>query len=221
MDKKFIFFAICMVFLMPSVSIGQFNTILPKKKIEIKKEKETPPPVLEENVPVVDTTSHKKDELKFENVMPVDVDTTANVNVESLLGYIALPLDTIIITSRYGKRTPPCKGASSDHKGIDLDGNKSMVRSVMPGKVKKVGSNRTLGNYIIIEHGDFISIYGHLSSVLVLSRQYIAAGQIIGITGCTGICTGDHLHFGLKYKNDYMDPEPFIMLAHRIHNREK
>ncbi len=131
-----------------------------------------------------------------------------------------MPLDTITITSKYGKRTPPCKGASSDHKGIDLDGNKSIIHAVMPGKIKKVGSNKALGNYIVIEHGDFITIYGHLSTILVLARQFVSAGQIIGITGSTGISTGDHLHFGMKYKNEYMDPEPFIMLAKDIMERK-
>lgn len=218
MYKKSIFFVLIVFFLLPNAMMAQFNTLLPKKKIEVKKENETPPPVIEEPVVVVDTTSQSQQKVEFEEVMPIAADTTSNLSIESLIGYVSLPLDTIVITSRYGKRTPPCKGASSDHKGIDLNGNKSMIKAVMAGRVKKVGNNRSLGNYIVIEHGDFVSIYGHLSSSFVLSRQYIAAGQVIGITGETGVCTGDHLHFALKYKNEYMDPEPFIVLAQKIHS---
>lgn len=214
MYKKMIFFTAMVFFLLPMTSKAQFNTILPKKKIEIKKEE----PVAEvvKDTASISDNSQKNKEKKFEEVIPVD--TTSTENFESLVGYIALPLDTIVITSRYGKRTPPCKGASSDHKGIDLDGNRSMIKSVMAGKVKKIGNNRGLGNYIIIEHGDFVSIYGHLSSILVVSRQYIVAGQVIGVTGSTGVSTGDHLHFGLKYKNEYMDPEPFLFLAKKINS---
>ena len=218
MYKKSIFFVLMVIFLLPNVTSAQFNTLLPKKRIEVKKESVTPPPVIEESVAVVDTASQRQEKVEFEEVIPIAADTTSNLGIESLIGYVSLPLDTIVITSRYGKRTPPCKGASSDHKGIDMDGNKSMIKAVMAGRVKKVGNNRSLGNYIIIEHGDFVSIYGHLSSSFVLSRQYIAAGQVIGITGETGVCTGDHLHFALKYKNEYMDPEPFIVLAQKINS---
>lgn len=216
MYKKMIFFAMMVIFMFPMATKAQFNTILPKKKIEVKKEAAVVEAV--KDTVSVSNVSPENKEKKFEEVMPVNVDSTSIVKYESLVGYIVLPLDTIVITSHYGKRTPPCKGASSDHKGIDLNGNKSTIKSVMAGKVKKVGKNRTLGNYIVIEHGDFISIYGHLSSVLVLSRQYVVAGQVIGITGSTGISTGDHLHFALKYKNEYMDPEPFLFLAKEINS---
>lgn len=215
MIKKSIFFVLMMFFILPVTMEAQFNTLLPKKKLEVKKQEETVQPVVEDQVMAVDTTSNVTDEVKFEDVMPVDT-VDSSLGIESLLGYIYLPLDTIRITSRYGKRTPPCKGAASDHKGIDLGGNRSMIHSVMAGRVKRVGSNRSMGNFIVIEHGDFVSIYAHLSTTLVFSKQSVMAGQIIGITGSTGVSTGDHLHFSLKYKNEYMDPEPFILLAQKI-----
>lgn len=218
MYKKITFFTLLAIFFVPMTVKAQFNTLLPRKKIDVVKEEKPLVDTIK-----IDTTFDIKEEKKettFDDVMPINVDSTSNDNLALLSGYITLPLDTIIITSKYGKRTPPCKGASSDHKGIDLDGNKSMIHTVMPGKVKKVGNNRAMGNYIVIEHGDFVTIYGHLSTTLVLARQYVAAGQIIGITGSTGISTGDHLHFGMKYKNVYMDPEPFIMLAKEIMERQ-
>lgn len=219
MYKKIIFFLLMAIFFSPIETLAQFNTILPKKKIDILRQEEKP---LVDSIKI-DTTFEIKEETKeatFDEIVPINIDSTSNDNLGLLSGYITLPLDTITITSKYGKRTPPCKGASSDHKGIDLNGNKSIIHAVMPGKIKKVGSNKALGNYIVIEHGDFITIYGHLSTILVLARQFVSAGQIIGITGSTGISTGDHLHFGMKYKNEYMDPEPFIMLAKDIMERK-
>jgi murein DD-endopeptidase MepM/ murein hydrolase activator NlpD len=38
----------------------------------------------------------------------------------------------------------------------------------------------------------------------------VDAGQIIGLSGDTGLCTGEHLHFSLKYDGKFVDPEPFL-----------
>lgn len=221
MYKKIIFFAVTAIFFMPTALKAQFNTILPKKKIEVRKEAEAPIPSFD-SVKPIDTVgvAEGKEGVKFDEVLPVATDSIKSDELALLAGSITLPLDTISVTSRYGKRVPPCKGASSDHKGIDLNGRKSLIYSVMAGKVKRVGSSKSLGNFVIIEHGDFLSIYGHMSSTLVMARQYVAAGQIIGVTGSTGISTGDHLHFAMKYKNDYMDPEPFIMLAQTLRKQQ-
>lgn len=119
--------------------------------------------------------------------------------------YLSLPIDSIVITSPYGKRKDPITGKEAIHKGIDLRGNNDYVYSIMPGKVTKTGKNKTLGNYVVIKHGDFESTYGHLYNVLINAKQAVEAGQPIGISGNTGRSTGEHLHFGLKFKNEIID----------------
>lgn len=86
--------------------------------------------------------------------------------------------------------------------------------AIMPGKVKKVAYSRGLGNYIEVEHGEFISIYGHLAFVMVREGLNIKAGSVIGITGSTGRSTGDHLHFAIKYKGKVINPTPFLDLIY-------
>jgi murein DD-endopeptidase MepM/ murein hydrolase activator NlpD len=63
------------------------------------------------------------------------------------------------------------------------------------------------GIYVEIDHGNgFTSIYGHMSKVLVSAGQEVKQGQQVGLMGCTGICTGTHLHFELRYQGVPQNP---------------
>jgi murein DD-endopeptidase MepM/ murein hydrolase activator NlpD len=54
------------------------------------------------------------------------------------------------------------------------------------------------GQTIEINHGNgLLTYYGHLSKINVIKGQYVARGQVIGISGMTGTATGPHLHFGV------------------------
>ena len=221
-NKKMIFFLFMGLFFAHTAARAQFNTILPAKKVAENHAAEAttgagPSVNATDTVSTMDDIGEEAPELV--EGATIDAAGISESKRMALAQFLTLPLDTIIITSRYGKRMPPVEGATSDHKGIDLDGNRSCVYSVMAGTVKKTGKSRSLGNYIIIQHGDFLSIYGHLSSVLVCNKQFVTAGQPIGITGSTGISSGDHLHFALKYKNAFIDPEPLICLGMNFEQR--
>lgn len=132
---------------------------------------------------------------------------------ESLFDFfhlLALPLDSIKFTSRFGDRVHPIERIRMPHNGVDLVADSSWVYSVMPGKVKRVGSDKRSGNYVVIEHGNYQSIYCHLRKSYVRRNEIVDAGQIVGLSGDTGLCTGEHLHFSLKYEGKYVDPEPFL-----------
>ena len=63
------------------------------------------------------------------------------------------------------------------------------------------------GNYIYIDHGNFrMTVYGHLSNVIVKSGQSVKKGQVIGYVGCTGHSTGPHLHYECRLYNEKYDP---------------
>jgi murein DD-endopeptidase MepM/ murein hydrolase activator NlpD len=66
------------------------------------------------------------------------------------------------------------------------------------------------GITVEIDHGNgLLSFYGHLSKLLVYKGQYVARGQVIGISGMTGSATGPHLHFGLYYTNGNGPVDPY------------
>ena len=73
----------------------------------------------------------------------------------------------------------------------------SQIVAAQSGTVTWSGWKNNGGGYVItIEHGNGMrTSYNHLSSVWVSAGQYVAAGQGIGAVGCTGICTGPHVHF--------------------------
>ena len=124
--------------------------------------------------------------------------------------FVSLPLDTCIVTSSFGKRSAPTKNASNNHNGVDLRCNGDYVYSILPGEVSKRGYAQKIGNYVEINHGDFRTIYGHLHSFLVKIHEAVEAGQPIAISGNTGNSTGPHLHFGVKYNKQYIDPQPIL-----------
>ncbi len=68
-------------------------------------------------------------------------------------------------------------------------------------------SNLGFGNYVVIQHPNgYSSAYAHLSSLAVLAGQVVPAGKQIGAVGCTGFCTGPHLHFEVKRGNNNVNP---------------
>ncbi|MFN0293561.1 M23 family metallopeptidase [Pedobacter helvus] len=122
----------------------------------------------------------------------------------------SLPLENLKITSGYGYRIHPVTKQHDFHKGIDLAARCDPVLSVLAGIVTETGYNPILGKYVRIGHGDFQSIYGHLSYILVCRGDTVDAKQPIAITGTTGRVTGEHLHFSVKFRNNPINPLLFL-----------
>jgi murein DD-endopeptidase MepM/ murein hydrolase activator NlpD len=116
------------------------------------------------------------------------------------------------LTSGYGYRTDPFTGKRAFHGGIDLAvPENTEVVSCGIGRIEKAGYNRTNGNYIIIDHGNnYKSYYGHLSRVNVKKGDEVVKGQVIGLSGNTGMSTGPHLHFQITFDGKTIDPLTII-----------
>ncbi|MDR1626220.1 MAG: M23 family metallopeptidase [Spirochaetia bacterium] len=124
----------------------------------------------------------------------------------------AFPLDTQVITSRYGTRVSPISGRTHFHAGLDLAAPKgSRVYAARAGTVTRKEHNGVLGNHIVIAHsGGLETIYGHLDSTDVTLNQNVESGTIIGRVGSTGASTGPHLHFEVREKGSSRNPESFL-----------
>ena len=67
------------------------------------------------------------------------------------------------------------------------------------------------GKCVVIDHGNGLtSRFGHLSDYNVKSGDVVNAGEVIGFVGSTGRSTGPHLHYEIRYKEDYINPEEFL-----------
>ena len=99
----------------------------------------------------------------------------------------------------------------SVHKGVDIAAQESaQVKAVANGRVKSVYSDNRKGNVIILEHGDFITVYGNLSTTdMVAVGDEVYAGDIISGVGKSPDGK-TFLHFELSYKGEDIDPEPLF-----------
>ena len=96
------------------------------------------------------------------------------------------------------------------HSGIDLSARTDFVYAVMEGRIKTVGYNDLIGNYVFLNCGAMEFGYGHLSIINVKIGDTVKCGDILGITGNTGLSTGEHLHFIVRYENMNLDPVAFL-----------
>ena len=97
------------------------------------------------------------------------------------------------------------------HPGIDIGTLQSLdIRAAAPGVVETVGYAPGFDGYgqiVLVDVGyGFEALYAHLSVVGVAPGDVVAAGQKLGLAGCTGYCTGTHLHFELRLRGEAMDP---------------
>lgn len=82
------------------------------------------------------------------------------------------------------------------------------------GKEESCGCGGGYGNFIIIDHGnEFITLYGHLTSVDVEVGDTVKKGDLIGHMGSTGFSTGDHLHFEIRYQGYYLNPAAYVSIG--------
>ena len=116
------------------------------------------------------------------------------------------------ITSGYGNRKSPMKGASTNHQGIDISASVgAQVLAAAAGEVVISTYSYSAGNYIMINHGSGIfTIYMHLSKRIAEVGQEVSQGQKIGEVGSTGYSTGPHLHFGIRKNGQYVNPLTFV-----------
>ena len=100
------------------------------------------------------------------------------------------------------------------HPGIDIGIlHSSAVRAAESGRVVAVGERRGFegyGNLVKVSLGNgWVALYAHLAGWRVRVGEHVAAGQRLGTAGCTGWCTGTHLHFELRRFGRPVDPLRF------------
>jgi len=117
------------------------------------------------------------------------------------------------ITSGFGKRVSPFTGQMAVHEGVDIGApSNTPVQAPAAGRVVVTGFDPRMGNLVAIDHGYGMETqYGHLAKVLVKSGQKIRRGDVIGLVGSTGLSTGPHLHYHIKFNNHPVDPQRYIL----------
>ena len=117
------------------------------------------------------------------------------------------------ITSEYGFRFHPITGLYTHHNGLDIGVPAGTeIHACMSGKATVINSgNAGLGLHIIIENGQYKTVYGHCQKALVESGQDVKVGDIIGLVGSTGNSTGPHLHLEYYVKGIRKNPKTYLL----------
>lgn len=116
------------------------------------------------------------------------------------------------ISDDYGNRIHPTLGVQQFHNGIDMAApNGSPILAAESGTVIAAAYSSTMGNYIMINHGNGLyTIYMHASALYVSTGQTVTRGQKIAAVGSTGRSTGPHLHFSVRRNGAYVNPWNFL-----------
>lgn len=127
-------------------------------------------------------------------------------------GRLLTPVPGAPVTSPFGYRIHPIYGTSRLHTGIDYGADTGVaIRASADGVVVSAGWYGGYGNATIIDHGGGIAtLYGHQSTISVSSGGKVTQGQTIGRVGCTGDCTGPHVHYEVRVNGDPVNPANYF-----------
>ncbi|MEH0196578.1 peptidoglycan DD-metalloendopeptidase family protein [Caulobacter sp. CCNWLY153] len=118
------------------------------------------------------------------------------------------PLERTRITSAFGPRRHPLLGYTRMHRGVDFGAPMGTpVLAAADGVVETAGWAGGYGRRIRLRHADGLeTLYGHLSEWNVRAGQAVRQGQVIGLSGSSGLATGPHLHFEVLRGSQPVDP---------------
>ena len=134
------------------------------------------------------------------------------------------PVNNHKISSKFGWRTPSCRSCSSNHKGVDFETDlKTEVKAAMQGIVTTIDYNGGFGHYVIIKHIAVIeeveynweTVYAHLTYdsayEYINVGDVVDCGDVIALSGQTGVATGPHLHFELRVDGEPINPMRYLL----------
>lgn len=130
---------------------------------------------------------------------PIDTDGTGSLGMPLPSGWI--------MTSTFWEQR-----SYERHPGVDLAiAEGTPIKAASAGTVTTAGPTGGYGNYICVRHSPTVSTcYAHASALLVSVGDTVARGQTIGRVGCTGNCTGPHLHFEVRVNGSVVCPAPWV-----------
>ena len=127
------------------------------------------------------------------------------------VGGLLAPIRGAPITSLFGMRFHPILHIVRLHAGIDFGAPVgSQVRAAVDGVVESTGPARGYGERVVLKHNGFETTYNHLSEIRVEVGANVRQGEVIALSGNSGLSTGPHLHFEYRINGEPVDPLPHL-----------
>ncbi|AWV87585.1 M23 family metallopeptidase [Acinetobacter radioresistens] len=116
------------------------------------------------------------------------------------------------VSSNYGGRV--MGGRAENHSGLDLSApSGTPIYATGPGIVTKSGWGTGYGQYVEINHGNgYLTRYAHASRLVARVGDRVEAGEHIANVGCTGRCTGPHLHYEVVKDGQRKNPSTYLAM---------
>lgn len=116
-------------------------------------------------------------------------------------------------SSQFGVRIHPVTGTKRLHRGLDFAVNiGTPIYAPADGVVATVRpNNKGSGNFLRLQHSfGFTSSYSHLKKFAVRSGDFVSKGDLIGYSGNSGLSSGPHLHYEVRFIGRALNPRPFV-----------
>ena len=119
-----------------------------------------------------------------------------------------------LLTASYGMRIHPFYRTLQSHQGVDYTVPEgSRVFATADGRVKEIATRSPAGRTIVIDHGNgYETSYSHLLAVNVRRGQEVRRGDIIGLSGNTGLSIAPHLHYEVRHNGMRVDPIHYFFM---------
>ena len=140
-------------------------------------------------------------------------------------GFLRSPLEFSRVSSNFGRRLHPIHVSWRSHNGTDFSAPVGTpIMATSDATIEFIGTQRGFGNLIVLKHrNDITTHYAHLNGFAkgLAKGQSISQGDLIGYVGCTGWCTGPHLHYEVRIKDVPADPMTVALpMADSFNDRE-
>ena len=140
-------------------------------------------------------------------------------------GFLRSPLEFSRVSSNFGRRLHPIHGSWRSHNGTDFSApTGTPIMATSDATIEFIGTQRGFGNLIVLKHrNDITTHYAHLNGFAkgLAKGQSVSQGDMIGYVGCTGWCTGPHLHYEVRIKDVPADPMTVALpMADSFNDRE-
>jgi murein DD-endopeptidase MepM/ murein hydrolase activator NlpD len=137
-------------------------------------------------------------------------------HVATLMQFIpsGSPISFNGITSKFGFRQHPKLNKRAFHRGLDMRAHMNTpAYATADAIVEWAGYNKGsgFGHLVILQHSyGFRTYFGHLNKIVVKSGQFVKKGELIAYTGNSGLSSGPHLHYEIRFRSSVIDPYRFV-----------